>query len=65
MEEAAVDVEIVVEFGYPIRDLAEEMREKIIETIESMTGRSVVEVNIYIIDVFIPKTERRHRRQLE
>ncbi|MBW2731262.1 MAG: Asp23/Gls24 family envelope stress response protein [Deltaproteobacteria bacterium] len=65
MEEAAVDVEIVVDFGHPIRDVAEEMRERVILAVESMTGRRVVEVNIFVVDVHVAKTESRSRRQLE
>ncbi len=64
-EEAAVDVEIIVEFGYPIRDISEEIRQRIIESVESMTGRRVVEVNIFVVDVHVPRTEKRSRRQLE
>jgi uncharacterized alkaline shock family protein YloU len=65
LQEAAVDVEIVVEFGYSIRQIAEEMRERIIQTVESMTGRKVVEVNIFVVDVHVPKPERKQRRKLE
>jgi uncharacterized alkaline shock family protein YloU len=65
MKEAAVDVEVVIEFGFPIREIAAEIRERVISTVETMTGRQVVEVNVFVIDVFIPKTDRRHRRSLE
>ena len=65
MKEAAVDVEIVVEFGYPIRTVSKKLRQQIIESVERMAGRSVVEVNVYVIDVHISKPERRHRRELE
>jgi len=65
LHEAAVDVEIVVEFGYPIRHVAEDVRERIIEMVESMTSRRVVEVNVFVVDVHLPKAERKSRRQLE
>lgn len=65
MKEAAVDVEVVVEFGYPIKEVAQTLRRHVIETIESMTGRRVVEVDVHVVDVFIPKVERRTRRNLE
>jgi uncharacterized alkaline shock family protein YloU len=65
MKEAAVDVEIVVEFGYPIKDVSRSLREQIISTVETMTGRRVVEVNVFVTDVHVGKLERRHRRQLE
>lgn len=62
LKEAAIDLEVVVEFGYPIRDVAEELRSVVIETIEATTGRRVIEVNIFVVDVHIPQTEHRTRR---
>ena len=65
MKEAAVDVEIIVEFGYPIRAVSQKLRQEIIESVERMAGRSVVEVNVYVIDVHVSKPERHRRRELE
>jgi uncharacterized alkaline shock family protein YloU len=65
MKEAAVDVEVIVEFGYPIREVAQALRQQIISTVERMTSRRVLEVNVYVIDVHVAKSEHRHRRQLE
>jgi uncharacterized alkaline shock family protein YloU len=65
LQEAAVDVEIIVDFGYAIRQVAEELRARVIDTVESMTGRHVVEVNVFVVDVHVPKVERKPRRNLE
>ena len=65
LKEAAVDIEVVVEYGYPIKKVAQELRAQIIENVEYMTGRSVVEVNVHVVDVYIPKTEKQAKRQLE
>ena len=65
LKEAAVDIEVIVEFGYPIKSLADSLRTQIIDSVEYMTGRKVVEVNVHIVDVYIPKTEKRQKRQLE
>jgi len=65
LKEAAVDVDIVVEYGYPIKILSDELRRSIIESVEYMTGRKVVEVNIHVVDVHIPKAEKTSRRELE
>ena len=65
LKEAAVDIEVVVEFGYPIKVLADNLRRQIIESVEFMTGRKVVEVNVHIVDVHIPKVEKRQKRLLE
>lgn len=67
LQEAAADIEIVVELGHSIRDVAQSIREQVIETVESMTGRQMIEVNIYVVDIHVPKanTNRRTRRELE
>lgn len=64
LREAAVDLEIVVEFGYPIRELAEELRAEVINTVEQMTGRRVVEVDVSVIDVHLPGAETKRKREL-
>jgi uncharacterized alkaline shock family protein YloU len=65
LKEAAIDIDVTVIFGYPIRELAQELREVIIDSVERMTGRQVVEVNINVNDVHVPGREQRTRRQLE
>lgn len=65
MKEAAVDVEIVAEFGYCIRTITQQLRREIIEAVERMANRKVVEVNVYVVDVHIGKVERRRHRELE
>ncbi|MEV6238692.1 Asp23/Gls24 family envelope stress response protein [Lentzea sp. NPDC051838] len=53
-KQAAVDLEIVVEYGVPIADLAKSVRGNVITAIEQITGLEVVEVNINVNDVHIP-----------
>lgn len=55
--QAAVDLEILVEYGVSIADLAKAVRRNVITAIERMTGLEVVEVNIHVNDVHIPGTE--------
>ncbi|MEE1930620.1 Asp23/Gls24 family envelope stress response protein [Streptomyces sp. TRM 70351] len=52
--QAALDLEIVVEYGVPIADVAGEVRASVIESVERMTGLEVVEVNIAVSDVKLP-----------
>jgi uncharacterized alkaline shock family protein YloU len=52
--QAAVDLEVMVEYGVPIAELARAVRRNVITAIEGMTGLEVVEVNINVNDVFIP-----------
>jgi uncharacterized alkaline shock family protein YloU len=55
--QAAVDLEILVEYGVSIADLAKAVRRNVITAIERMTGLEVVEVNIHVNDVHIPGAE--------
>jgi uncharacterized alkaline shock family protein YloU len=56
-KEAAVDLDIVVEYGVAISELAAAIRRNVIGAIERMTGLEVVEVNIAVNDVHIPSDE--------
>jgi len=49
--EAAVDVNIIVEYGRSIPDIAGEIQQNVKRSIEMMTGLDVVEVNVHVHDV--------------
>jgi uncharacterized alkaline shock family protein YloU len=53
-KQAAVDLEIVVEYGVPINNLAKAVRRNVTTAIEQITGLEVVEVNINVNDVYLP-----------
>lgn len=55
--QTALDLEIVVEYGVSIADLARAVRENVISAVERMTGLEVVEVNIAVSDVKLPDDE--------
>ncbi|MEV7001451.1 MULTISPECIES: Asp23/Gls24 family envelope stress response protein [unclassified Streptomyces] len=55
--QAALDLEIVVEYGVSIADVARDVRENVINAVERMTGLEVVEVNIAVSDVKLPEEE--------
>ena len=57
--EAAVDLYIIVKFGVRIPDVALTVQEKVKNAIESMTGLSVVEVNVHVQGVGFLETEAR------
>ena len=57
-QQAAFDLDIVIEYGVDIRKVAEEMRHKIAEQVELMAGREVVEVNIHVVDIKLPEAEK-------
>ncbi|NNH72259.1 Asp23/Gls24 family envelope stress response protein [Nocardia uniformis] len=56
-KQAAVDLELVVEYGVAIPDLARAVRRNVITAIEQMTGLQVVEVNINVNDVYIAEDD--------
>jgi uncharacterized alkaline shock family protein YloU len=51
--QAAVDIDIVVEYGHSIVEVAEAIRQNVIERIEGMTGLEVVEVNVGVDDLYL------------
>ncbi|MGW9044248.1 Asp23/Gls24 family envelope stress response protein [Streptomyces lydicus] len=52
--QTAVDLEIVVDYGVAIAEVARSVRENVISAVERMTGLEVVEVNIAVSDVKLP-----------
>ncbi len=52
--QTAIDLQILVEYGVPIADLARSVRRNVVGAVERMTGLEVVEVNIAVTDVHIP-----------
>lgn len=53
--EAAVDLDLVAEYGVSITDLAAGIRRNVIDAVERMTGLHVVEVNVAVNDVHLPE----------
>ena len=51
--QAAVDLDIVAEYGVAIADLAAGIRRNVVDAVERMTGLEVTEVNITVHDVFL------------
>ncbi|MEU1089735.1 Asp23/Gls24 family envelope stress response protein [Streptomyces sp. NPDC005576] len=55
--QAALDLEIVVDYGFAIHEVARDVRENVVAAVERMTGLEVVEVNIAVSDVKLPDEE--------
>ncbi|MEW2167726.1 Asp23/Gls24 family envelope stress response protein [Streptomyces sp. NPDC007084] len=55
--QTALDLEIVVDYGVSISDVARDVRENVVAAVERMTGLEVVEVNIAVSDVKLPDEE--------
>ncbi|QFZ72711.1 Asp23/Gls24 family envelope stress response protein [Streptomyces fagopyri] len=52
--QTAIDLDLVVEYGVPITDVARDVRENVISAVERVTGLEVVEVNVTVNDVHLP-----------
>ena len=67
--QAAVDLDLVADYGVSIADLAQAVRRSVITSIERMTGLEVTEVNIDVNDVHLPgddtdsSSDRRAQRE--
>ncbi|WP_328681998.1 Asp23/Gls24 family envelope stress response protein [Streptomyces sp. NBC_00322] len=55
--QTAVDLSVVVDYGFAIADVVAEVRENVIAGVERMTDLEVVEVNIAVNDVHLPDEE--------
>ncbi|UDM05489.1 Asp23/Gls24 family envelope stress response protein [Streptomyces longhuiensis] len=55
--QTAIDLDLVVEYGVSITDVAGDVRENVIAAVERTTGLEVVEVNITVNDVHLPEED--------
>jgi uncharacterized alkaline shock family protein YloU len=55
--ETAIDVAMGIEYGRNILQLAEEVRNKVTERVENLTGLRVTELNVTVSDVVFPREE--------
>ncbi|GLZ08614.1 stress protein [Actinomadura sp. NBRC 104412] len=60
--QAAIDLDLIVEYGASIPDLASAVRENVIGEVEHMCGLDVVEVNIEVADIHLPGEEDSEER---
>ncbi|MFB9926592.1 Asp23/Gls24 family envelope stress response protein [Amycolatopsis halotolerans] len=54
-KQAAVDLQVVVEYGASIADVSRLIRRGVITGVEHMTGLEVVEVNVAVTDLHLPE----------
>ncbi|SHG65075.1 Uncharacterized conserved protein YloU, alkaline shock protein (Asp23) family [Thermosyntropha lipolytica DSM 11003] len=55
-EETKIDIFVVVEFGYPIPQVAGNVQKEVKMAVETMTGLTVTQVNVYVAGVSMKKS---------
>ena len=56
-DKAIIDMNVAVEYGRKINDLAAQVQENVKSTVEAMTGLEVDSVNICVQNIFLAKEE--------
>lgn len=54
--QVAVDVDLVAEYGKPLQEVANQVRVAVYRAVQELVGLRVIEVNVEINDVHIPKS---------
>lgn len=55
-EQTSIDIFIVIEFGYSIPKVAENVQKEVKLAVETMTGLTVSAVNVHVVSVMTKKT---------
>jgi uncharacterized alkaline shock family protein YloU len=55
--EGAIDLSMSVEYGRPVYQVTEAVRNNVIHRVENLAGLRITEVNIMVNDVFFPEDE--------
>ena len=56
--QTAIDVSIVLDYGFSVVEVSQAIRRNIIQSVERATGLEVLEVNINVTDVHLPDEEQ-------
>lgn len=56
-KECSVEVYVIVEYGYQISEVAQNVQKSVLTAVTTMTGLKVVEVNVFVQDVKILDTD--------
>ncbi|TDC49413.1 Asp23/Gls24 family envelope stress response protein [Jiangella ureilytica] len=61
--QAAIDIDIVADYGVSVVDLSTGIRRNVIAAVERMTGLEVTEVNVTVNDVFVEGEDEDEQRE--
>ena len=62
-KESRIDVNIIVEYGARIPDVAFEIQKRVKKSVENMTGLSVLEVNVHVQGVSTVQVEEKNQEE--
>jgi uncharacterized alkaline shock family protein YloU len=62
-KQAAVDLDIITEYGAPIAEIARSVRRNVVNAVEGMTGLQVTEVNIAVNDIHLPTDDEGQQQE--
>lgn len=63
-QEVAVDLVLTVEYGKSVTQIAEAVRNNVINRVENLVGLKVNEVNIDVTNIYFPQQEQQGQREL-
>ena len=63
-KETKIDVNIIVEYGARIPDVAFEIQNRVKKAVETMTGLKVANVNIHIQGINIQKKDQKNQMKI-
>lgn len=61
--QAAIDIDIVADYGISVLDLSTGIRRNVIAAVERMTGLEVTEVNVLVNDVYVEGEDDSEQRE--
>lgn len=64
-KEVKIDVNIIVEYGARIPDVAFEIQNRVKKTVETMTGLNVSSVNVHVQGVNIPEDKKEEKEETQ
>lgn len=57
-QECAVDLSLIIKYGYRIQDVARKVQPEVRDAIETMTGLKVVEVNVAVSSIYFEPVKK-------
>jgi uncharacterized alkaline shock family protein YloU len=63
--QAAFDLDVVIEYGYDVREVARKLREKTAAEVAKMAGREVIELNIHVVDIHVADAGSKKGRRVQ